>query len=203
MSRLNVKIVETIDLISAGTFSKSSYWDKACRDITQSIEATDWPHGSRSFTIRPGKHINGVVPIKKPCLRSLKKLGWETEALPELEPGVLTSGDIDALLQTPEGYIGFEWETGNISSSHRALNKLFLALHDRAIVGGSLVVPSAALYKFLTDRVGNITELRPYFRLWRTLPITDGCLRIYVVEHDSESPRVRKIPKGTDGRAMR
>lgn len=198
-----MKIVETIDLFSVGSFSKSSHWTKACQDITRSIEGTDWPHGSHNFTIRPGKHINGVVPIKSPCLKNLKKLGWQTEALPELNPGVLTSGDIDALLQTPQGYVGFEWETGNISSSHRALNKLFLALHDRAIVGGGLVVPSAALYKFLTDRVGNITELRPYFRLWRTLPIADGCLRIYVVEHDSESPRVRKIPKGTDGRAKR
>ena len=198
-----MKIVETIDLFSVGSFSRSSDWAKACQDITQSIVATDWPHGSHSFTIRPGKHINGVVPIKRPCLRSLKKLGWQTEALPELKPGVLTSGDIDALLQTPAGYVGFEWETGNISSSHRALNKLFLALHDKAIIAGSLVVPSASLYRFLTDRVGNITELRPYFRLWRALPIAQGCLRIYVVEHDSESPRARKIPKGTDGRAKR
>jgi len=196
-----VKIVETIDLVSAGPFAKSTFWLNACKDVTISIGRTDWPHGSGKFTIRAGKHLNGVVPIKVPCLAKLRKLGWQTEALPEIEHGVLTCGDLDALLRTPEGYIGFEWETGNISSSHRALNKLLAALHDRAIAGGYLVLPSAALYKHLTDRVGNITELRPYFGLWRAIPIKKGCLRIYVVEHDAESPRVRIIPKGTDGRA--
>jgi len=204
-SSLNMKIVEIIDVLSVGTFSNSNTWKTACTQVNKSIAKVDWPHGSGQFTIRPLKHGNGVKPIKIPCLRALQKLGWEIEKLPPSDPltNVLNSGDLDALLFTERGYIGFEWETGNISSSHRAINKLLLTLFQGAIKAGIIVVPSAKIYRFLTDRVGNITELRPYLPLWRALPTSEGCLRIIVVEHDFENPRVRKIPKGTDGRAMR
>lgn len=143
------------------------------------------------------------MPIKIPCIRKLKEFGWRTEELPKLPAGVLTTGDLDALQETAIGNIGFEWETGNISSSHRAINKLVLTLHRGGILGGFLVVPSAELYRHLTDRVGNIVELRPYFALWQAMPVKNGCLRIVVVEHDKTSKRVRRIPKSTDGRARR
>lgn len=198
-----MKIVEVVDLVSKGSFHKSLTWRRACADVDAAIRATGWPHGSRRFVIRPEKHANGVVPIKKPCIKELRRRGWMVEHLPEIEPGILSSGDLDAVLGSQEGPVAFEWETGNISSSHRALNKLLLALFQRRLKGGVLTVPSANLYRFLTDRVGNITELRPYFPLWQALPIHDGCLRIVVVEHDAQSARVKKIPKGTDGRARR
>ncbi len=198
-----MKIVEVVDVISAGPFPSSPQWKRACRQVSEAIRVTDWPHGSGKFSIRPEKHGNGVLPIKKPCLKRLAELGWRTEQLPRLADGVLTPGDLDALLQIPGGFIGFEWETGNISSSHRAINKLLLTLHQGDVLGGLLVVPSANLYRFLTDRVGNITELRPYFALWRAIPVLDGCLRIVVVEHDRIAKTVRPIPKGTDGRARR
>lgn len=162
-----------------------------------------WPPRAKQFTIRPEPHGNGVVPIKKPFVRELARRGWVTEAFPALPTGVLTPGDLDALLTTPEGSIAFEWETGNISSSHRALNKLLLSMLTGGVLGGILAVPSAALRPYLTDRVGNIDELRPYFPLWRSIPIDRGSLQIVVVEHDAESHRVRRIPKGTDGRALR
>ncbi|MBK7922241.1 MAG: hypothetical protein IPJ95_01200 [Gemmatimonadetes bacterium] len=137
-----------------------------------------------------------------PCLRSLEGAGWQTEDLPDVEKGVLTTGDLDALLRTKAGCIAFEWETGNISSSHRALNKLLLALVHGSIVGGILVVPSNALKTYLTDRIGNIGELLVYFPLWSCVPVKRGVLRIVVVEHDATSPKVPRIPKGTDGRAL-
>jgi len=127
--RLDMKIVETVDVVAAGSFPHGKHWEKACSDVLAAVKATDWPHGTGSFSIRPEKHGNGVVPIKMPCLSKLSTLGWQIEALPELEQDVLTPGDLDALLQTDQGYVGFEWETGNISSSHRALNKLLLALY--------------------------------------------------------------------------
>ena len=114
---------------------------------------------------------------------------------------MLGTGDLDALKWTPEGYIAFEWETGNISSSHRALNKLFLTMQETTTIGSFLVVPSNRLKVFLTDRIGNIGELAPYFGLWRDLTGISVRLRIIVVEHDAESVEVPKIPKGTDGRA--
>ena len=99
--------------------------------------------------------------------------------------------------------MAFEWETGNISSSHRALNKLFLTMKETKTIGSFLVVPSNRLKVYLTDRIGNIGELEPYFGLWRDLTGINGGLRIIVVEHDAESFNVPKIPKGTDGRALR
>jgi hypothetical protein len=161
----------------------------------------DWPHGKSTFTIRPEKHGNGVVPIKSPCIESLRKFGWRTEARPKPSEGVLRTGDLDAIKETRQGLVAFEWETGNISSSHRAMNKLVLTLYRGEILAGFLVVPSARLYEYLTDRVGNITELRPYFPLWKAMPIRRGCLRVVVVEHDAVSKKIRRIPKGTDGRA--
>jgi hypothetical protein len=202
-----MKIVETHDIFSVGLFSKSREWDIACKQVKEAIHATDWPHGSGKFTIYPqsGKKRgegNGVVPIKKPCIENLKKSGWLTEKLPPLDKGVIHPGDLDALFSCNTGFIGFEWETGNISSSHRAINKLLLTMQVGGLVGGFLVVPSDNLKIFLTDRIGNIGELRPYLPLWSSIPIREGVLRIEVVEHDATSLHVDKIPKGTDGRAL-
>lgn len=96
-----------------------------------------------------------------------------------------------------------EWETGNVSSSHRAMNKMALGLMKGGLVATSLVVPSRRLYKFLTDRIGNEPELEPYFDLWRSIPCQQGVFEVIVIEQDFESFDVPRIPKGTDGRAKR
>lgn len=202
-----MKIVETYDVFSVGSFPESEEWEELSRQVKQAIRATDWPHGSGRFTIYPesGKKRgkgNGVVPIKIPCMKYLKQSGWLTEKLPPLNKGVIRPGDLDALFRCRQGFIGFEWETGNISSSHRAINKLLLTMQLGGLVAGFLVVPSDGLKGFLTDRIGNIGELRPYLPLWSSLPIQEGILRIEVVEHDATSFDVPKIPKGTDGRAL-
>ena len=69
-------------------------------------------------------------------------------------------------------------------------------------IGSFLVVPSNEMKKYLTDRIGNIGELQPYFPLWKSLTGIKGALRIIVVEHDEISYEVPKIPKGKDGRAI-
>ena len=71
------------------------------------------------------------------------------------------------------------------------------------IHGGILVVPSRVLYPFLTDRVGNMEELRPYFDLWGSLVVDEGALAVFAVEHDATDATVTRISKGTDGRALR
>lgn len=101
-----------------------------------------------------------------------------------------------------EKFFVLEWETGNISSSHRAINKMCLGLLDGTLIGGVLVVPTRAMYKYLTDRVGNFTELEPYFRFWRRCPVKEGLLAVIAIEHDGVSRDVQRIPKGTDGRAL-
>ena len=110
---------------------------------------------------------------------------------------------LDAVKPLPDGRIfGLEWETGNISSSHRAINRILLGHMHYDLIGGVLVVPSKNLYQYLTDRVGNYPELEPYFDVWSTYPLDEGILAIIVVEQDGTSSRVPRIKKGTDGRAM-
>ncbi len=203
-----MKLLEYHDILNAGMFEESQTLRQAWDDVRRAIALTDWPHGAGSFTIYPesGKKSgegNGVKLIKVPCIRALRERGWLIERLPSLGSSVLRTGDLDALKNTPDGYVAFEWETGNISSSHRALNKLFLTMQETDTIGSFLVVPSNRLKVFLTDRIGNIGELEPYFPLWRNLTGIRGALRIIVVEHDAESFDVPKIPKGTDGRARR
>ena len=82
------------------------------------------------------------------------------------------------------------------------MNKLLLTLKLGGLVGGILTVPSDKLKNYLTDRIANIGELRPYLPLWCDTAIEDGALRIYVVEYDAKSFDVPRIPKGTDGRAL-
>ena len=92
---------------------------------------------------------------------TLKKLGWSTDE--RKNPLRL-----DAVKRLKGGAIfGIEWETGNISSSHRAINRLLLGHRQKILVGGVLIVPTRNLYRYLTDRVGNFAELESYFDLWK------------------------------------
>ena len=74
-------------------------------------------------------------------------------------------------------------------------------LMDGSLDAGVLVVPSRNLARYLTDRIGNVTELRNYIPLWKAVPYQTGVLEIIVIEHDAESFKVPRIPKATDGRA--
>ncbi len=200
-----MKIAERVDVISTGSFPKSKTWRQACADVEEAISSVDWPHGSGTFAINPTVRGNGVKPIKIPCTLRLEALGWRVESLPPLASTVLKPGDLDALVVRDGHYIAFEWETGNISSSHRAMNKLVLGLIHHAVTGCFLVLPSRMLYPFLTDRIGNMAELRAYLPLWNaaSAKVEEAALRIYAVEHDVTDTTVARIPKGTDGRALR
>ncbi len=113
-------------------------------------------------------------------------------------------GKIDAVKSLPNNrFFAVEWETGNISSSHRALNKMAIGLLDGILAGGILVLPSRNMYQYLTDRVGNFAEIEPYFPVWRNLQIHDGVLAVIEIEHDAISSDIPPIRKGTDGRALR
>lgn len=210
-----MRIAETVVLLQRGEFAESVEW-KATRDtIHAAIAQAEWPIGSGSFTIHPesGKKSgegNGVVPIKLKPMQVLKADGWTLEypwdvakkAAPAGKKGKGTKpGDIDAAKQFPQGLVVVEWETGNISSSHRAINKMALGLVAKKCVAGVLVVPNMKLAQYLTDRIGNIEEIRPYAPLWENLNIAEGVLELVVIEQDAESVNVAKIPKGKDGRA--
>lgn len=197
-----MKIVQTETLISCGAYAASAEWKKTRDDIHAAVKKCDWPPGSGTFTIYPVKHANGVVPIKKEFLIELKKRGWTIEAAAKNKSNQVL-GDFDALLVSPNGSIVAEWETGNISSSHRSMNKLIMLVATGVLIAGVLVVPSRKLYGHLTDRIGNITELEPYIEHWKTIPCSSGVVEIVVIEQDAESMTVRRIPKGKDGNAKK
>jgi hypothetical protein len=100
--------------------------------------------------------------------------------------------------------VAIEWETGNISSSHRSMNKLALALGNGVVDIGVLVLPSRSLYEHLTDRIGNIGELSGYLSMWEGLKasVERGLLAITVVEQDDlTDDDFPYLPRGNDGRA--
>jgi hypothetical protein len=216
-----MKIVAVETLQACGPFAGSEEWRKIRNQLHAAIKRVEWPVGSGSFTIYPqsGKKRgegNGVVPIKAGLMNELEGFGWkrerplpiaddETEQVP-VAPGKVKverrPGKLDAVRETSHGPVALEWETGNISSSHRALNKMCLGLLKGILAGGVLVVPSRELYRFLTDRIGNAAELEPYYPLWRSIPCKQGVLEVVVIEYDATSLKVPRIPKGTDGRAQ-
>ena len=160
-----------------------------------------YPPGTSSFTINPTPHGNGVKPIKDACMTALKdRFGWELET--QVKYATRSPGKIDATKVIDNYLFALEWETGNISSSHRAVNKMVLGLLRGVFLGAALVLPSRKLYPYLTDRIGNYEELEPYFDVWRAVRIEEGFLAIFVIEHDQTDNSVPRITKGTDGRAL-
>lgn len=128
------------------------------------------------------------------------QFGWRLET--PIRYATKSPGKVDATKVIDDYLFALEWETGNISSSHRAVNKLVLGLLRGVFLGAALVLPSRKLYPYLTDRIGNYEELEPYFDVWRAVRIQEGFLAIFVIEHDQVDTSVPRITKGTDGRAL-
>jgi hypothetical protein len=178
-----------------------------------------WPPGGIDFAIYPesGKKSgegNGVKPIKTSFAAAIANKGWElekpaprTNAANDLIFSGSRPGAFDAHLTFDNPIISpfaAEWETGNISSSHRAINRMALGILHGYLSGGVLILPSRNLAQYLTDRIGNGPELEPYHRLWQQWKLaTPSYLGIVVVEQDRTSMDVPRIPKGTDGRSQR
>lgn len=203
-----MKIVRITKLIAAGKFSQSPEWDQIEADVQAAIRAVQWPPNSGSFTLhdQAGKargEGSGVKPIKDACMKYLASREWTLNApFPRVDEEEGGPGAFDAVLKVGHSSFALEWETGNISSSHRALNKVALGLIGKILVGGALILPTRKMYRYLTDRVGNYEELAPYFPLWSSLAVEEGVLAVIAIEHDAVSKTVPRIPKGTDGRAL-
>ncbi|MCI2257229.1 hypothetical protein L2D08_23235 [Domibacillus sp. PGB-M46] len=112
-------------------------------------------------------------------------------------------GGLDVCRTADNKLFAVEWETGNISSSHRALNKMAVMLLNGYITAGILIVPTKRMYPYLTDRIGNYEELKPYFTLWQSLKIDKGFLEIIPIEHDGLHDDAPILKKGKDGNAKK
>lgn len=203
---ISIKIIKITALIEAGAFTKSQEFIKILDDIENSIKLIEWPPGSGMFKLyaQSGKKRgegNGVVPIKEAFVKNLKQLGWDLETKVDIAT-LKKPGPIDATYIIDNKLFAVEWETGNISSSHRALNKMALGMLKNKLIGGILIMPTRNMYNYLTDRVGNYSEIEPYFPLWESIPCQEGYLGVMAIEHDGIGYDIPRIPKGTDGRAL-
>lgn len=228
-----MKWLRTMLLSKDRRIYESAEWGRVHESYVRAIEGVVHPAGTTSLTLRRSARIpgtnqwqrNGVVQLKRQFLSNMtSKEGWTSEArfdlrgldaapelitYPDLKPyrEVVTSkfGGFDFMTESKAMKIAIEWETGNISSSHRSLNKLSIALARKKIDVGVLILPSRLLYEHLTDRVGNIGEISPYIDLWANLGayVSEGLLAITVVEHDhlTSDEAVPYLTVGGDGRA--
>jgi hypothetical protein len=193
-----MKIINLEILHKKGDFFDTPEFEKIISGIKYAISNVVWPGDASIFRINPQKKANGVKPIKTFCMQHLSQQGWLLEQRLNITSG--RPGPLDAVLKISEdNFFALEWETGNISSSHRALNKMALGIQTQSLIGGILVLPSRKFYNYLTDRIGNYQELVPYFPLWKGLNINHGYLAIIEIEHDTEDNQVPLIGKGTDG----
>jgi hypothetical protein len=198
-----MKVLTVQTLLSCGAFSQSKEWADARKLVHDTIAAVDNPAGSGKFTINPARKKNGVVSIKTQFQRRLLQTGWQKEKPIQLT-SELQPGNLDFMLSTTYGApIAIEWETGNISSSHRSMNKLAVGLVQGVIRAAVMIVPDRSLAKYLTDRVGNFQELAPYFPFWSAIACPHGVFEIVSFTHDLEDSNIKLLAKGNDGNARR
>ena len=196
-----MKLAKLELLIESGSFADSKEWQTILTEISTSVDSVGWPPGSRRFILNPSKgrgrgEGNGVRPIKNGFLAALERFGW---SIAERK----NPRRFDAVKSLQGGRIfGLEWETGNVSSTHRSVNRILLAHYDRVLRGGAVILPTREMYQYLTDRIGNWEEVEPYFAVWRLQDWEDGVLVMLGVEHDGVSEEVPRIEKATDGRAL-
>lgn len=226
--------LRTLILFNQGNVMSSDGWATVHQSYTRAIETIHHPQNSGALTLRRKSrrpdstqfNRNGVGYLRNSFLRNMVDVErWHPEhivhllrdriQLPALlypsleqyqEPITSDFGGFDFLTTTMDGVrVAIEWETGNISSSHRALNKLVIALKHGTIQAGVLILPSKELYAHLTDRIGNMSEVSGYLEMWESLRTTveRGLLAITVVEHDalSDDPDLPYLPTANDGRA--
>jgi hypothetical protein len=196
-----MQIIEKKFLFDYGDFSISPEFSQIMIEIESAIKSVTWGH-NEYFLINPVKLGNGVTPIKKPFINFLKEKDWKTEYRLNYSTS-LKPGPLDAVKFIDNEVIALEWETGNVSSSHRALNKLALGIINGKISVGVLIVPTKNFARFLTDRIGNWEELSSYFPLYNNISLSNGSLIIIGINYDDVSLDSPIIPKGSDGNSKK
>lgn len=187
--------------MSSGDFSESEELAIILQELGRAIRQVSWGAEDK-FIINPIRKENGVKPIKTEFIKYLVSCGWESEVRMSFANG-MNPGPVDIIKRTKAGIFAVEWETGNISSSHRALNKIAVGLIQNAIIGGILILPVKNLAMYLTDRIGNYEEIEPYFPIYNNLNILHGLIGVIGVEYDEVSKEAPVIPKGKDGNAKK
>ncbi len=178
--------------------------EKAYQEVEQSIIENNTPGEDVFILNNTSKNCNGVVPVKERCYQILeeKYLWYREKPLYYFHDDAQKGGPIDVYkeFQMPRGLFraGLEFETGNISSAHRSMNKLCVGCQKGEIDLAMLMMPIKRMSYYLTDRVSNYEELEPYFTLLDSYPFI-------VFGFDAEVYRNQApfLPKGRDGMSPR
>lgn len=187
-----------LQLINTNTFAKQAF-----EEIRNSIQLNH-TNNLNYFVINCSeKNCNGVVPIKDKIYEKLEidYFWFREKPLPYLKNEAKKGGPIDVYKQFgvfPFFKVGLEFETGNISSAHRSMNKLCLGLRTKDLDLAFLMMPIQKLAFYLTDRVSNYEELEPYFPLLENYPFI-----IFGFDADKYDVAVSLLPKGRDGMSKR
>lgn len=159
---------------------------------------------SGEFTINSSeKNCNGVVPVKEGIYRCLEAYyKWFREKPLAYFEDAQKGGPIDVYKEFGDRIhpfnVGLEFETGNISSAHRSMNKLCMGIKHGDLQMAFLIMPIKRLAYYLTDRVSNYEELAPYFGLLDDFPIV-----VFGFDADHYDPTAPLLAKGRDGMSKR
>ena len=154
---------------------------KAYNEVVRSASKIVWPKRSKQLIVNNSqKNNNGVTPLKDPFYKNLEeKYNWYREKSLKVLKEKKKGGPIDAYKvfksADKELKVGLEFETGNISSTHRSMNKLLLGLDEKELDLAIIIFPVKDLAFCLTDRVANYEELEPYFET-----VTKGTSFIFI-----------------------
>jgi hypothetical protein len=228
-----MQIDREVTIVDQGDFSQTDKWAEAREQAMDAVREVDWPPGTGSFTIYPEREANGVNPAtaifehnidNKPLWKETGRTHFKSllREIGMLDDAVAMLGDY---MDDPEAFVNsswfdamaeleidgerhivvFEWETGNISSSHRSLNRIMVGFLSGIISAGIVGLPTRKLYQYSTDRIGNFQELYPYFMIYEALNtrVENGVFEVVAFEQDAESTDVPRIPKGSDGMSDR
>lgn len=186
------------NLIVNNQFARQAY-----QEIETAIRL-NFTEGLNHFVINCSeKNCNGVVPIKEKIYEKLElEYQWFREKpLPYLRDEAKKGGPIDVYKQfgaSPFFKVGLEFETGNISSAHRSMNKLCLGLLTSDLDMAVLMMPIKKMAFYLTDRVSNYEELEPYFPLLEFYPFI-----VFGFDAEAYDQSAPLLCKGRDGMSKR
>ncbi len=178
--------------------------ERAYKEVAFSIFKNVTPGHDIFILNNTTKNCNGVVPVKEQCYQILEEdYGWYREKpLSYFHDDAQKGGPIDVYKEFYYNkhflYAGLEFETGNISSAHRSMNKLHIGILKGEITIAFLMMPIKKMAFYLTDRVSNYEELEPYFLLLKNVPFV-----IFGFNAEEYDPNAPLLPKGKDGMSPR
>lgn len=178
--------------------------DKAYNEIRYSILNNNTSGKDKFILNNSAKHCNGVALIKEGIYRILEEqyMWFREKPLNYFQNEAQKGGPIDVYKefgdQIVKFKVGLEFETGNVASVHRSMNKLCLGLLMHELDMAVLILPIKNMSFYLTDRVANYEELQPY------LPLLESYSFIVLgFDADQYSSNVPILPKGNDGMSKR